>query len=100
MDIKQLVDASLEDAIKAAQELGRLKGFNLKSLRGVIACVKWAVKHAQEIQGLTGPEKNLFVVELVIKVTKLPFWLEPIARSFLPFVVDAVVDALKDKFGK
>lgn len=103
MDIKELVKSSLGEAKAAAEELSRLKGFSLKSLQGLIACVKWSVKRAEElglIHGLKGADKKEFVIELLLQVVPLPFWLAPIARAVLPYVVDAIVDALKDKFGK
>lgn len=103
MDIKELVKLSLSEGKTAAEELSRLKGFNLRSLQGLVACVKWSVKRAEEIgvaKGLIGTDKRAFAIELVLQVVKLPFWLEPIARAVLPWIVDAVVDALKDKFGK
>ncbi len=98
MDIKELVRTALPEAIEAAQNLSRLKGFNLKSLTGVLSCVKWAVKRAQTITGLTGEEKKQFVVELVLQVVPMPFWMLPIVNAVLPIVIDVVVDALKDKF--
>ncbi len=103
MDIKQLVSLSLVEGKAAAENLSRLKGFNLRSLQGLISCVKWSVKRAEEVgvtEGLAGADKQAFAVELVLQVVPMPFWLAPVARAILPFVVDAIVDALKDKFGK
>ena len=103
MDIKELVAASLAEGKAAAESLSKLKGFNLRSLQGLIACVKWSVKRAEEVgltQGLAGADKQAFAIELVLQVVPMPFWLTHVARAILPYVVDAVVDALKDKFGK
>lgn len=103
MNIKELVRTSLGEAKAAAEELSRLKGFNLKSLQGLIACVKWSVKRAEEIgikQCLAGADKKELAMEIIMQTVPMPFWLAPIARAVLPHVIDAVVDALKDKFGK
>ena len=98
MDVREMAEQFLPEAVAAAQDLSRLKGFSLKSLGGAVSCVKWAVKKAQSLSELSNEEKQAFVVELVLRVVKLPFWLEPVARAVLPHVVDVVVDALKDKF--
>jgi len=103
MNIKHLVSLSLAEGKIAAENLSRLKGFNLSSLQGLILCVKWSVKRAEEVglaQGLAGADKQAFAVELVLQIVPMPFWLAPIARAILPHIIDAVVDALKDKFGK
>lgn len=103
MDIKELVKLSLEEGKTAASELSKLKGFNLRSLQGLIACVKWSVKRAEQVglaNGLAGADKQAFAIELVLQTVPMPFWLAPVARAVLPYIVDAVVDALKDKFGK
>ena len=101
-NMKELVAASLADAKKAAEELSRLKGFNLKSLQGLFSCLKWAVKRAEELgltHGLPGAEKKQFVTELVLQTVPLPWYLAPVVKMVLPGVIDAIVDALKDKFG-
>ena len=103
IDMKELVAQSLAEAKRAAEDLSRLKGFNLRSLQGLIACVKYSVKKAEELglsEGLDGDEKKQFAAELILQVVPLPWYLAPIARAVLPSVIDAVVDALKDKFGQ
>jgi|CXWL01.1.fsa_nt_gi hypothetical protein len=103
MDMKNLVASSIIEAKEAAENLSRLKGFNLKSLQGLIACVKWSVKRAEEIglsQNMSADEKKEFATELIMQVVPMPWYLAPIARSILPHIIDAIVDALKDKFGK
>lgn len=103
MDIRELADKSVVEVTEAASNFSRLKGFSLRSLKGAMAITVGVVKHVEEIglrDGLAGADKQALAVELVLRVAKLPFWLEPVARAVLPYVVDAVVDALKDKFGK
>ena len=103
IDIKALVGLSLGDAKIAAEELSRLKGFSLKSLKGLISIVKWAVKRAEEIglsRGLTGAEKKEFAAQLLLQTVPMPWYMSYIVEAILPHVIDAIVDALKDSFSK
>ncbi len=101
MDTRALVALSLSEAEHAAQELSRLKGFNLKSLQGAIACTTWAVKRAEQVglkEGLTGADKKEFAIELLLRAVPMPWYLQALVRMVLPPIIDAIVDALKDKF--
>ena len=100
--IRHLAEHSLGDAKEAAEKLSRLKGFSLNSLRGLIECVKWAVKRAEETglkEGLDGSNKKKFAIAILFSVVKLPWWVpRSLAESVASAVIDVVVDALKDKF--
>jgi hypothetical protein len=104
MDIKQLAAQSLGEFKVLAEELSRLKGFKLNSVVGLVRIAIAAVKRAEEIgliSGLKGVEKQAFAMELLLQTVKLPWWVpQSLVRDYLPALIDVVVDALKDKFGK
>ena len=101
-DIKELAAAHIEGIKKATEELSRLKGWTLGTAKGALKCVPVVIKEVELIGatgGLTGSEKQSLAVELLLKLIPLPWWL-PVSfvRPLLEGIVDAVVDALKDKF--
>lgn len=103
MDNKELARASVDELKDIAEKYSRLKGFSLNSFKGGIRITKEVVKHVEEIglrEGLVGADKQALAVELIILIVKPGFLVERGLRLVLPFVIDVVVDALKDKFGK
>ena len=103
MDIKELAAKSIAQVKAAAEELSRLKGFKLKSLTGLINIVKLVVKNVEEVglaEGIKGADKQSLACELILQVVPLPGYVMYFVRPLLPILVDIIVDALKDKFGK
>ena len=101
-NIKALAVQHIDGIKKAAEELSRLKGWTLGTAKGALKCIPVVIKEVERIGAsskMTGPEKQSLAVELLLKLIPLPWWL-PVSfvRPLLDGIVDAVVDALKDKF--
>lgn len=103
MDIKELAGKLIAEVAAAAKEYSQLKGFNVSSLQGFIATTRIVVKRVEDegvTSNLRGADKKALAIEIMLKVVPLPWYIAPIARTVLPHVIDAIVEALKDKFGK
>lgn len=101
-DINALAVQSIDDVKASAEELSKLKGWNMKSATGLIRLLPALIKRAEElgkINKLTGEQKKAFVVAIFFKLVKLPWWLpQAIVKPFLEAGIDALVDALKSRF--
>lgn len=104
MEINELAAALVKQVKSAAEEYSRLKGFSLNSLQGLIATTRMVVKEVEETglaHGLKGADKKALAIEVLLQVVKLPWWMPAaLIRAILPPLIDAIVEALKDKFGK
>ena len=103
MDIKDLAVKLVAETEAAAKEYSRLKGFNLRSLQGLIATTRIVVKRVEDegvASGLAGADKKALTIELLLRIVPLPWYLAPVVRAILPPLIDAIVEAMKDKFGK
>ncbi len=100
-DIDALAALSITAVRTSAEELGRLKGWNVASAKGLISCLPMIVRHVEdvgEIKELTGAEKQAFAVAIILKLIKLPWWLPvSIVRPLLEGAVNAVVSAINDR---
>lgn len=101
-DINALAVQCIDDVKTSAEELAKLKGWNLKSASGLIRLLPSLIQRAEalgKLNKLTGAEKQAYVVAVFFKLVKLPWWLpQSIAKPFLEAGIDAVVEALKSKF--
>ena len=102
-DIKALAKKSIEEVRGAAQELSRVKGWNLSGLQGLIRCAPLVVKRVETIgaqEGIKGADKRDLAIEILLQLIPLPWWARMIASSILPVLIDMMVETFKDKFGK
>ena len=98
-DINALAVTSVDIIRKEAEELAKLKGWNIQSVVGVLRCLPLLIKRAEAIGSLTGAEKQAFVAAVFFKLVKLPWWLpQSFAKPLLEAAIDAVVEGLKSKF--
>lgn len=103
MDINELAGQSVDEVKSLAEKLSRLKGFSLGSLKGLFLITKDVVKHVEEIglaKNLSGADKQALAIAILNRVVPMPWYLRPVVNAVLPPLIDAIVDALKDKFGK
>jgi hypothetical protein len=99
--IQELAASNIEEVKAAAEELSRLKGWNMKSVKGFISCLPVVIKHVEkvgEVSALNGADKNSLAVEIILKFIPLPWWLPvSIIRPLLEGAVNAVVEAINGK---
>lgn len=97
-DIKALAASGIEGVRLAAEELSRLKGWNIESVKGFVSCLPVVIKHTEsvgEALKLTGAEKQELAVEIILKLVPLPWWLPVVVvRPILEGAINAVVEAL------
>lgn len=102
LDIDAIAVLYIEEFKALAEDLARLKGWNINSAKGMISCLPAIVKNVErvgQLKDMTGAEKQDFAVAIILKLVKLPWWL-PVSfvKPVLEGAVNAVVEALKDKF--
>lgn len=104
MLIEEIAATLIDEVRNAAAEYSRLKGFSLNSLHGLISSTRIVVKRVEEVglaEQLPGADKKALATELLLKIVKLPWWLPGgLIRAIVPPLIDAIVEALKDKMKK
>lgn len=101
-DLKAIAQGVLPALKQAAEDYSRLRGFSFATVAGAVRVTRLAVKQVEAAgvnHELGAGEKKELALLLLESLAPAPWWL-PKAwyRELLGRVVDAVVEALDDKF--
>jgi hypothetical protein len=101
ISIDELAELAIKDVKADIEKLAQLKGWNIKSVKGLISCLPAIIKHVEElgkVKDLAGEQKQELACLIILKLIKLPCWLPTaIVKPVLYGAINAVVEAIKNK---